>query len=707
LILWLEDLQWSDSATLDLLTYLARRSGLARLLAIGTYRPVDVIVRGHPLREVKQELQVHGRCQELPLEPLTESAVEAFLTLRFSPKVPEAVSLHALARLVHQRTEGNPLFIVNVTDFLVAQGLLVEKEDRWELRSDPEDLSRGIPPTIRQMIEKQFERLSAEEQRLLEVASVAGVEFSALEVAAGLGETVEEIERQCVALARCELFVRERGESVWSERRTASRYAFIHVLYQQVLYKRITVGRRVRLHRNIGEREEQGYGQQTADRAAVLAMHFTQGRDYRRAVQYHRQAAANAFGRHAYREAIAHLTKGLELLESLPETPERIHNELDFLTALGSISMSTRGYASPEVERLYTRAMTLCQQAEETVELFPSLWGLFYFYLVRAHFHTARDLGTQCLAIAQREQDPRLLLLAHEAMGILLFHCGEFAAARKHLEQCSALYNPEQHPALASRYGQDIGIAYLSYGALTLWALGYPEQAWKRCYEALALARSLGYPYGRVMSLLLAAWLCQVSRDRIGEAREWVEEALQLATEHGFSELVGHAREFRGWTLGRQGALREGVEEMHCGFVAVEATGAAFTKTHLLAALAEAQGAIGQVAEGLNTLAEALAVANKTGGHWYEAELHRLKGELSPDPQAEAEVALQRALEIARRQQAKSLELRVATSLARLWREQGKKAKAWRLLLKIYGWFTEGFDRKDLQEAKAILEGLS
>jgi predicted ATPase/DNA-binding winged helix-turn-helix (wHTH) protein len=364
LILWLEDLQWSDSATLDLLTYLAWRPGLVRLLVIGTYRPVDVIARSHPLGEAKPELQVHGRCQELPLEPLTKSAVEAYLTLRFSPKVPEAGSLQALARLVHQRTEGNPLFIVNVTDFLVVQGLLVEKEDRWKLRSDLEDLSQGIPPTIRQMIEKQFERLSAEEQRLLEASSVAGMEFSALEAAAGLGETVEEVEQQCAALARRELFVRERGKSVWPDGTVTGHYEFLHALYQQVLYERISVGRRVRLHRSIGEREEQGYGQQADKRAALLAMHFTQGLDYSRAVQYHRQAAANAFERrHAYREAIAHLTKGLELLKSLPETPERIHNELDFLTVLGFIFMSTKGYASPEVERLYARAMTLCQQA--------------------------------------------------------------------------------------------------------------------------------------------------------------------------------------------------------------------------------------------------------------------------------------------------------------------------------------------------------
>jgi predicted ATPase len=312
------------------------------------------------------------------------------------------------------------------------------------------------------------------------------------------------------------------------------------------------------------------------------------------------------------------------------------------------------------------------------------------------------------LAIAQREQDPVPLLLAHEAMGILLFHCGEFAAAREHLEQGSALYNPQQHPsAIGLHYGQAVGILCLNYGALTLWALGYPEQAWKRCHEALALARALGYPYSQVMSLLLAAWLCQVSGDRTGEACEWAEEAFRLATEYGFPELVGHARELRGWVLGRQGALREGIEEMHCGFVAVEATGAAFTKPNLLAILAEAQGAIGQVAEGLNTLAEALTVADKTGEHWYEAELHRLKGELSPDPQVEAEASFRRALEIARRQQAKSLELRVAVSLARLWPEQGKKAEAWQLLSEIYRWFTEGFDRKDLQEAKAMLDRLS
>jgi predicted ATPase len=369
--------------------------------------------------------------------------------------------------------------------------------------------------------------------------------------------------------------------------------------------------------------------------------------------------------------------------------------------------MPTKGYASPEVERLYAQAMTLCQQAAETVELFSSLWGLFYFHFVRAHFHTARDLGTQCLAIAQRAQDPLLLLLAHEAMGILLFHCGEFAAAREHLEEGSALYNPQQYPAIGLHYGQAVGVLCLSYGALTLWALGYPEQAWKRCHEALALARALCYPYSQVMSLLLATWLCQVSGDRAGEACEWAEEALRLATEYGFPELVGHARELRGWALGRQGALRQGIEEMHCGFVAVEATGAAFTKPNLLVALAEVQGAIGQVAEGLNTLAEALTVADKTGERCYEAELHRLKGELSPDPQAEAEASFRRALEIARCQQAKSLELRVATSLARLWHEQGKKAKAWQLLSEIYGWFTEGFDRKDLQEAKALLDRLS
>jgi predicted ATPase len=228
--------------------------------------------------------------------------------------------------------------MVNVTDFLVAQGLLVEKEDRWKLRSDLEVLSRGIPPTIRQMIEKQFERLSAEEQRLLEASSVAGMEFSALEVAAGLGETVEEVERQCEALARRELFVRERGKSVWPDGTVTGHYEFLHALYQQVLYERISVGRRVRFHRSIGEREEQGHGQQAGKRAALLAMHFTQELDYCRAVQYHRQAAANAFGRHAHREAVVHLTKGLELLKSLPEAPERIRNELDFLAPWASSS---------------------------------------------------------------------------------------------------------------------------------------------------------------------------------------------------------------------------------------------------------------------------------------------------------------------------------------------------------------------------------
>ncbi len=330
LVLALEDLHWSDYSTLDLISYLARRRLPARLLLVGVYRPVDVILSEHPLKAVKQELQAHRRCAELPLADLDETAVSEYLTHRF----PRHEFPAAFTALLHERTEGNPFFLVNAVDYLEAEGLIAERDGQSRLTVALAELEVGVPENIRQMIEKQIERLDREQQRVLEAAAVAGAEFPAVAIAVGLEQGLTQIEEQCEELERRHQFLRATGVSTLPNGIVTARYGFIHALYQEVLYQRVAAGRRVRLHQLIGERAEEVYGERAGEIAAELAMHFEQGHDYRRAVKYLRQAAQNHFLRYANREAIVYLNRALKLLERWPE-PEQTEPHIAMLEQAG------------------------------------------------------------------------------------------------------------------------------------------------------------------------------------------------------------------------------------------------------------------------------------------------------------------------------------------------------------------------------------
>src|SRR6202158_2170128 len=395
LVLQLEDLHWSDYSTLEWLAFLGRRQEPARLLVLVTYRPVEVIVREHPLKTVKQELQIHGQCRELPLGLLSETAVVEYLAVRFASTSPfsqgercgEGLSqepLGKLARMIHQRTDGNPLFMVNIVDYLITQGAIVQADGQWKLQRDLVDIESGMPEGLQEMIVRQMERLSPLDQQMLEVASVAGAEFSVAAIAAGLETAVGEVEERCEALARREQFLRACGVSEWPDGTVAAHYAFIHALYQEVVYQRVMPGRRINLHHNIGEREERAYGDRAGDIAAELALHFERGRDCRR-------AGENAVQLSAHQEAINHLTKGLELLATLPDTPERGQQELALQMTMGTSLLATRGFASAETGRAYSRARELCSQLGETSQLFSVLMGLRFFYTAHGESHNARE----------------------------------------------------------------------------------------------------------------------------------------------------------------------------------------------------------------------------------------------------------------------------------------------------------------------------
>jgi tetratricopeptide (TPR) repeat protein len=536
--------------------------------------------------------------------------------------------------------------------------------------------------------------------------------FSAAAVAAGLAQETERVDDGCTALARREQFLRASGEQTWPDGTVAGGYRFVHALYQQVLYNRVSAARRIRLHQRIGTRLEAGHGTEAGAMAAELAMHFERGRNYPRAVQYLQLAGQQAVQRAAYVEAIRHVTTALELLKTLPDTVERAQLELGLLTALAPALQITRGEAASELEPVLTRAEALAQQVGEPSQRFAVLRSLWMFRHVRTEYRAAQAAAEQLLDLAQHQHDPALLLGVHHALGQTLYQLGAFAQARTHFEQGIALDDPQRHATTHTTPGEMRNYGVRCRGLVTrvLWDLGYPNQAVQRAQEALTMAHALAHPFSLSVTLHESVLLH-------GCLREWrtvqshAETVLALAIEHGFTRYVAMATYQRGRALAAQGLGAEGIAQMRQALAAVRATRTALGMPNFLAWLAEAYGRVGQVDEGLPLLGEALAMVGTTGERRNEAELHRLHGELLlrqavPEVQV-AEACFQQALTIAHRQQAKSWELRAAMSLSRLWQCQGKRTAAYELLAPIYSWFIEGFDTVDLQEAKMLLEELA
>jgi predicted ATPase len=423
------------------------------------------------------------------------------------------------------------------------------------------------------------------------------------------------------------------------------------------------------------------------------------------AIPHWQRAGQRALQRSAHLEAIGDLTRGLELLKTLPDTPERALQELTLQRMLGVPLLSTKGFAAPEVEAVYARARTLCQQVGDTALLGPVLFGLWGFYKVRGDLQIAQEVAEELLTLGQRQDNPALCLQGHRALGDTLISFGEFVSGLTHVEQGIALYDAQRHRTHAFLYGQDPGVGCLSYAAMARWALGYPDQARQHSQASLTLAHGLSHPFSLAHTLLFVVTVH-------GWCREWAvaqthaEALLALATEQGFAQYVARGTYLRGWALAMQGQAEEGLAQLRQGLAALQATGA--RQMRPMAMLAEAYGQGGHIVEGLAVLAEVLAGVAKTGER--DGPFYRLRGELLlrqavPDAH-QAETCFHQALDIARRRQARAWELQAAVSLSRLWLHQGKRAEAHELLAPIYGWFTEGFDTADLQEAKALLEEL-
>jgi predicted ATPase len=487
-------------------------------------------------------------------------------------------------------------------------------------------------------------------------------------------------------------------------------YTFKHALIQDAAYQSLLRSTRQQYHQRIAQVLAERFPETVETQPELLAHHYTEAGLSAPAVIYWQQAGKRASERSAYVEAISHLRKGLAVLQMLSDTPARLQQELALQTTLGPALIATKGYGTPEVAQAYTRARELCRQMGETPDVFPVLRGLWVFHEARAEMQVARELAEQLLALAQRLQDPVHLIEAHRALGNTLFWLGDFAPARVHLEQAIALYDFQQHRSLGFLYGTDPAVICLSYAAWALWLLGYPEQARRKSAEALTLAQELSHSPSLAVALVWVTFLHQ-SCQEVSAMQERAEALMGLAAEQGFQFwlVVGTMR--RDWALVQQGRQsKEEMAQLRQELAAYCAAGGEPERAYWLALLAEAYGTVGQAEAGLGLLREAEVVVEKSGAYYWEAELYRLQGDLLlhqtvPDAR-QAEACFCQALAIARRQQAKSLELRAAMSLARLWQRQGKRTAAGQRLAEVYGWFSEGFDTADLREARALLDAL-
>jgi len=562
---------------------------------------------------------------------------------------------------------------------LLSRAVLEHTDDgALRLRMPLADLASVVPESLREMIDMQVDRLSVEDQRLLEAASVVGPELSSAAVAAALVAPLAEVEAALDHFARRRHLVEACGRAEWPDGTVSGSYRFVHQLHQSVLYGRTAPATRRELHRRIAERMATAFGSDGGTAVSELAVHFEQGGDADRSVRYAAYAAKQAIRRHAHREAIVLLSRALARLRALPSTPERTKRTLSLEMHLGQAFMAVEGYAAPEVEGAYARARELCCRIGETPELYGALLGLWGYYVVRGALGTAEGLAADAMRLAVQSTFPPMLLGAHHAVGVTKLYQGDFAAARRHLDEAAGLYDP----ALRESYGmdsvQDPKASSLVYSAFARWFLGDAEGAIVEADRATAFARTLDHPFSLLFALDMATTIAQCVGNP-ERAREGAEEVVSLASKHGFPLWLATGTVSRGWSRAKDGESEAGIEEMQRGLADLCGDGVVLAGTFLLGMLAGCMAEAGRFDEALSRVDEGLALAHQEGERFYEAELHRLRGELllarSPRKPDAARACFTEAHAIARRQQAKSLELRVDASLSRLAVPDRRKAR--------------------------------
>jgi class 3 adenylate cyclase/predicted ATPase len=682
-----EDVHWIDPSTLELLGLVIERVRQLPVLALITFRP---------------EFQPPWMGQE-HVTSLTMSRLgrrqETDLVARVTGDKPLPA---AIVEQIVARTDGVPLFVEELTKTVLESGLLADAGDRYELSSPLPPLA--IPSTLHDSLLARLDRL-APVKEVAQIGAAIGREFSHALLAAVASQPEPELQTALDQLVAAELVFR-RGTL------PEASYTFKHALVQEAAYGTLLKSRRQHIHARIVGALKERFPQTAAAQPEILARHLTEAGEIERAIPYWREAGQHAAERSAFKEATAHIEEGLALVTRLADSTERDRQELGLRLALGSVLTAMKGPAAAEVGQAYARARELCHDAGAHAELFTATWNLWHFYAhgPGSQMEKARRLADELLTIAEQRSDPEFLLQAHHAAWTTSLRMPNMlAACRDHAEQGLALYDPQQHRTHRFIYGgHDPGVCCRNVGAWTLWLLGYPDQAIGRAMDAVNLAQNLAHPLSTILAQSFLCFLHYCRREQ-DLTRERAGTVMAVCAEHEIApQYLTAGRILQGWVLAVQENANEGLAEVRQGLIGFRSTGMTLHCVFLLAILAEVCGGAGELDQGLEAVAEAFQMAEETGDQLWVAEIHRLKGDLllaqSVEHWPQAEACYARALEVARAQGAKSLELRAAMSLVRLWRDQGKRAEAHDLLAPVYGWFTEGFETADLKDAKALLD---
>jgi class 3 adenylate cyclase/predicted ATPase len=681
-----EDLHWIDPTSREVLDLTVEKITELPALLVATYRPefqppwvggsqVTVIALNRLGRNEGATLvhQLAGNLGALPPDVVDE---------------------------IVERTDGVPLFVEELTKAVVEADA-----DRGHVSiSAVPPSSLAVPATLHASLLGRLDRLGPSAKIVAQVGAAIGRDFSheLLAAAAPLAEPeLQEALRRLV----------EAGLAFQRGAPPAAEYLFKHALVQDTAYSTLLRGPRQALHRRIAEALEQRFPDLVATRPEILAHHYGEAAVADKAIAYWHLAGKSSVAKSAVREATAQLRRGLSLLDGLPETRERKQLELDIHVTLTAALMAGKGYANLETVAAMERANRLVTEtgAVGTPLHFSVLYGLWTSTFNAGAIAAALEHATNFLSIARSQPSSGPLLVAHRTFAWSLIVRGDYPAALEHAETAASLYRPDEHRDSAFRYGQDIGVGAFAGLSWALWHRGSADQSARAADRALAVSRQLGHAHTLAYALALAGTAAVFARD-VATACAHSNDCVALASEHGFAHWAAYGRILQGWADAQRGEATTGIACIRDGMAAIQATGTRLHTPLFLALLAEALVLAGKIEKGLAALDDALATAAASGARGWDAEIHRLRGELTlrlpyPDP-AKAEDSFRTALAIAREQGTRGYELRAATSLARLWREQGRRAEARDLLAPVYGWFTEGFDTVDLKEAKALLDEL-
>ena len=682
-LMFFEDVHWIDPTTLEVLAGMIDRIQAERILAVITFRPeFEVPWRGHThVTMLTLNRLTRSQCGDM-VERVTEGRT-----------LPREVLDQIVAK-----TDGVPLFVEELTKTVLESELLEDKGDRFELTGPLRSLA--IPATLKDSLMARLDRL-APVKEIAQTGAAIGREFPFRLLAAVTQGDAGELERDLARLVEAGLiFRRGAGEDV--------RYVFKHALVQDTAYETLLKSNRQQLHRRIAEALAREFPDTAEAEPEILAHHYTEAGLAEPAIDHWQRAGERAAERSAHAEAISHLERALALLDTLPANRQRDGRELDLTLLLGGSRLMAKGHGAPEVEEAYSRALDLCRRGSETTRFVRTLFGLWRYHIVLPNYQTCLDLARQLLEHGTRTDDPVARMLGHYGDGFSCMMIGDNGPARKSLDAALEIYRPDQRGSPAYRQGQDPAEACFLYRGLALWLLGFPDEAQASAAEGIALAASIADPYTQAHGHTFHALLGLFRRDHESQ-RHHTAEAVRLAKEYGFSLWETWAGFYGHW-LDAETDPERGIEVLRGGMRNLEDIGIEIYRPHRHSLLAEIYARAGWFDGALDEIGAGLAAAEATNERSWEAEMRRLKGAflLARDDDVEAaEAGFRRALEIARQQQARSLELRAAMSLARLWHSQGKTAEARDMLAPIHGWFTEGFDTADLKQAQALLDELA